>query len=83
MSQVTRTSRREQVLLFGINYARGGVACERQLPGSTSSLGGREGEGQVEGCSIRAGGHPHGTGTTWQDSEGALQDKAKAPHLRR
>ena len=48
MSQVTRTSRREQVLLFGINYARGGVACERQLLGSTSSLGGRGECGRVQ-----------------------------------
>lgn len=75
MGQVTKTSRREQVLLFGINYARGGAACERQLLGSTGALGGRGAGGRVQDWGWRP---PHGTGTTT-----TRQDKAKAPHLRR
>lgn len=69
------------MLLFGSAMQKEKVEQgERQLQGSTSPLGG----GQVERCTIRAGGHYHRTGThtTRQGSEVALQDKAQALHLR-
>lgn len=78
MSQVTRTSRREQVLLFGINYARGGVACERQLPGSTSSLGGRE-RGRWKGAALGLEAIPTELGPHGRIQRGHFRTKLR-PH---